>query len=695
MAIEPIKRVTVVSPKNTNKRLIKAISNLGTMEIIDVKDSLEEEKAAFTNYSATTEEADENLHRIHFILNLIHVFAPEKESFIKSLTPLPLVTSREEIDAVVSGYNLDEVYRNTVELDEVYRRSERIINEIEGELDELEPHKDLSFELADFFSPKHTSLLIGYLPKKNLSAIDPNSDPWVSAAWEDIGVSPQFEGNVKIQSSVKTLPSVSEKTRVIFAFLNQDREDIFDTLVSLGFEEIQLPERREKISDRIHELEEDLAKYRSDLVEVRQKVEGLAKGNTTDEGRRALLILKAYWINIREKQLSSTKGVHAKWVHILSGYMRAKDLSPFTSMIEKDFPECMVVIKDPSPDENVPVSISVPYIFKPIQLLTEMFGLPSYWSFDPTPFMQVNFYIFFGICFSDVGYGLMLVIFSTYLAKKTKEYSGVHGFARILLYGGISSVLFGAVLGSWFGDLYKPEYLGENNILLILQKTFVLLDPMDKTIYALILALGVGVVNQFFGIILKMYGYIRQRDWMGAFSDGLCWIVTLTGLLMVIGNVFTSIPPAIFQTGLWLLCLGAVGLVLTQGRDAPSFIGKIGSGLVSLYGIVGGYGITAFIGDTLSYCRLLALGLTTSIVALAFNLMAGMLRDIPYVGFFLFILVLLVGHVFNFLISILGAFVHSMRLLFVEFFGRFYEGGARPFKPLGFDSNACMIKRQE
>lgn len=694
MAIESIKRVTVVSPKDTNKRLIKAISNLGMMEIIDVKDSLEEEKTIFTNYTATTEEADENLHKIHFILNLMDVFAPEKESFIKGLTPLPLVTSQKEVDTIINGYNLEEAYHNAIELDEAYRRSERIIGEIEGELTELDPYKDLPFDLVDFFSPIHVSLLIGYLPKKNLDSIDPSSETWTNAAWEDIGT-PLYEDKGKSHPSPKALSSANEKTKVIFAFHNETREDIRDALASLGFEEIQLPKRREKIPDRISELEEDLAKYRSEAAEVRGKVQLLAVGNSATEGRRALLVLRAYWTNIRDKQIALTKGAHTKWVHILSGYMRTKDIGTFTSMIEKDFPECMVVIKDPSPDENVPVSISVPYIFKPIQLLTEMFGLPSYWSFDPTPYMQINFYIFFGICFSDVGYGLMLVIFSTYLARKTKAYSGVHGFARILLYGGISSVIFGAVLGSWFGDLYKPEYLGDNNILLTLQKIFVLLDPMDKTIYALILALGIGVVNQFFGIILKMYGYIRQRDWMGAFSDGLCWIITLTGLLMVIGNIFTPIPPVIFQTGIWLLGLGALGLVLTQGRDAPSFVGKFTSGLVSLYGIVGGYGITAFIGDTLSYCRLLALGLTTSIVALAFNLMAGMLRDIPYVGFFLFILVLLIGHVFNFLISILGAFVHSMRLLFVEFFGRFYEGGARPFKPLGFDSNACVIKRPE
>jgi len=162
-----------------------------------------------------------------------------------------------------------------------------------------------------------------------------------------------------------------------------------------------------------------------------------------------------------------------------------------------------------------------------------------------------------------------------------------------------------------------------------------------------------------------------------------------------VGRIFTNIPAAVFNTGLWLFTAGAVGLVLTQGRDIKNIFGRLAGGLVSLYGIMGSYGITAFIGDTLSYCRLLALGLTTSIVAMTFNLMAGMLKGIPYVGMILFLLLLLIGHVFNFAISVLGAFVHSMRLIYVEFFGRFYEAGSRPFQPLGFDSPACIMKGPE
>jgi len=692
MAIELLKKVTVVSQEGTRRRLLRAINNLGVMEIRDIKDSLAED-VPFTNYEASTETADDNLHKIEFILNLMNIHAPEQESFIKGLTPLPLVTSQKEIESIVGEYNLGEHYHQASQLDEIHRRSERIINEITAEISELAPIKDLPLDLEEFSSLSYVNLVIGYVPNKNLARLDPSAAPWENADWEVAAPAAITEEDKTAQIAAPASPTPGDRTRIIFAFLKNDEEGMRKALASIEFEEYQLPKRRFKIADRVGELKEDLEKYREEAADVARKVQLLAAGDAAGSGRRPLLVLKAYWTNVRNRQIASEKGVQGKWIYMIHGFVRAKDIDAFTDMMKREFPETMVTVEDPSPDEEVPVSISVPYLFRPIKLLTEMFGLPSYRSFDPTPFMQFNFYVFFGICYSDVGYGLMLVLLSSYLMKKTKEYSGVYDFARILLYGGISSIIFGAILGSWFGDLYKPEYLGKNNFLIPIQEALILLDPMDKTILALVLALGIGVLNQFLGISLKIYGCIRNGDWMGAFSDGFCWIVTLTGLLIVISNVFVPVPPAFFTAGLWLFGIGAAGLVLTQGRDNPHPAGKIATGLISLYGIFGGYGIAAFIGDTLSYCRLLALGLTTSIVAMSFNLMAGMLKDIPYVGFILFVTVLLIGHLFNFLISVLGAFVHSMRLIFVEFFGRFYEAGARPFQPLEFDSQMCVMRK--
>lgn len=693
MAIETLKKITIVVPEESSKRLLRTLNRLGAMEVIDLGEE-HREKIPLTRAEWSTEEADEKLRKIDFILNLMNHFAPEEQKFLEGLTPLPLVTSPEEVNKIIKTYNLDETYAYASELDEIYRSSERIIADIENELRELEPLCDLPFSIADFYRPVLTRLLFGTMPLGNISILHEDEDPWDRVAWEVILTGETKEASSSHQGKALPLPE-RERVWVIFAFLEEDGELVRKSLSALEFEEIQLPRISEKVSDRIEELRSSLAEYVRKVDEVAEKVKLLAQDDTLGDGRRPLRILKAYWQNIKNTHLAYSKGIHGKWVHVVSGFIRERDVDRFLATMKQEFPESEITVVDPGPDDDVPVSISVPRLFQPVKLLVEMFGLPPYRSFDPTPFMQINFYVFFGICFSDVCYGIILTALGIYLSTKTKEFQDVNNFIRILLFGGISSIFFGALTGSWFGDLYKPVYLGEGNLLLLLQEKCVVIDPMNKTIVALLCALGIGVLNQFYALILKMYGALRKKDVMGAFSDGLCWIVTLTGLLMMVGRIFTDVPVHIFNTGLWMFFAGAVGLILTQGRGIQNPLGRLAGGVVSLYGILGSYGITAFIGDTLSYCRLLALGLTTSIVAMAFNLMAGMLREVPYIGVLLFIALLIVGHIFNIAISVLGAFVHSMRLIYVEFFGRFYEVGSRPFQPLGFDSPQCIMRRSE
>jgi V/A-type H+-transporting ATPase subunit I len=152
-----------------------------------------------------------------------------------------------------------------------------------------------------------------------------------------------------------------------------------------------------------------------------------------------------------------------------------------------------------------------------------------------------------------------------------------------------------------------------------------------------------------------------------------------------------SAPKGIIYTSLALVLIMAVGLVLTQGRHEKSWIGRYLTGLISLYGILGTYGTTAFLGDVISYSRLMALGMTTTVVGMSFNIIAGILKEVPYVGWVLFIGMVIFGHIFNFMMSILTAFVHSARLILLEWFGRFYESGGIPFRPFGFQSSRMEL----
>jgi V/A-type H+-transporting ATPase subunit I len=333
-----------------------------------------------------------------------------------------------------------------------------------------------------------------------------------------------------------------------------------------------------------------------------------------------------------------------------------------------------------------------------MQLLINMFGLPHYRSLDPTPFLTFTFLIFFGCCFGDVVYGLALMAMSGYVVVRYRHAAWTRNFFQFFLYSGIFATVFGLITGTWMGDLLtnaQHKYVSGDNPLVRFAEACALLDPMQKPLIALLIALGLGVANQFYGIGMKMAIEFRRKNPVGALLDGGLWLVFLPGMIIAIAPMFAKVPPALVAVGWWLLGIGAVGLVLTQGRGEQGFLGKAITGVVSLYGILGGYGATSFIGDVLSYSRLLALGLTTTIIAISFNIIAALFRDIPMAGPLLFVLALAAGHVFNFMMSILGSFVHPARLVLLEFFNRFYEGGGRAFRPLAFSSERVAIVKDK
>ncbi len=215
--------------------------------------------------------------------------------------------------------------------------------------------------------------------------------------------------------------------------------------------------------------------------------------------------------------------------------------------------------------------------------------------------------------------------------------------------------------------------------------------PLKRTVIGLGIELGIGMLNQFYGMTLLLYREWRKGNRFGGLCDGGLWLVFLPGLVLLLAGGMGALPPVWTNVSLGMIGVSGLGLILTQGRHEETFIAKAITGVVSLYGILGTYGTTSFIGDVLSYSRLLALGLTTVIVGMSFNIIAGLTRSIPVAGIVIFIVIAVFGHVFNFFISILGGFVHSARLIFVEFFTKFYEGGARPFAPLGAPQTVRVI----
>lgn len=687
MAIDRMKKITLLCPAACTQRLLKSIHDMALVEVTDTLAQHEELREQLQRQPVSTEEPDQHLQKINLVLGLLDLFAPEHKSFVAGLAPVPMVIETKELDEVMAKFDLESVYGVAQELDTAHRHTERGLSDIQNQLRDLAAYEDLPFSVSDLGKTERTRLYFGMIVAKNLDALAQDAEAARILAWGTV-VPGQFN---RKNGSAGAPPAASgkagDRTRVVFACLKDDEETARKLMNQYGFEEVSLPHVAGLVRDHIRELKADLAEFEEQAAKTAARVRELAVH------RRALQVQKAFWENRKALLLARGNSAQGKWIQVLTGYLRAADAPALEEAIRKEFPTVSVLVEDPGPDDNVPVSISLPKLIRPIQMLINLFGLPPYTTFDPSPFIFFPFLLFFGICFSDVGYGAMLIAVSLYIMKKTKPFDGVYNFAKLLFYGGISTVIFGFVLGSLFGDLYAATYLGAGNPVEAFMKKVQLIDPLQKPIVVLMFALAIGMCNQFYGIVMKMYGHFQRGEKADALCDGLTWLIILPGFVILVAGMFAPVPGAVSTAGLVLFGVGAIALILTQGRASEGLVGKISTGVISLYGIVGSYGLTAFLGDTMSYCRLLALALTTGIVALSFNMMAALLRDIPYVGFPLFIFVLVFAHVFNFMISGLGAFVHSMRLIFVEFFGRFYASGGKPFTPLGFDSGSAILKR--
>lgn len=325
-----------------------------------------------------------------------------------------------------------------------------------------------------------------------------------------------------------------------------------------------------------------------------------------------------------------------------------------------------LLICDPEPDEAQPSVTQNNRFVTPFETITDMFSRPTAGHLDPNPVMSVWYWIIFGMMVGDVGYGVLMLV-GLFLFKKLKHPRGeMAKLVDVMLYASVPTVFFGVLYGSYFGAEWFPPLFA---------------SPLNDPISMLVASLVVGALHIFSGMIVKMAEDFRAGHPWDAIFDQLTWIVIITGCgLMFLGGTFTMI-------GGGMAAFGALVILLTGGRKAKGF-GKITGGLLGLYSITG------FLSDILSYSRILALALSSGVVGMVMNLLAGMVRGEGFnpIMFLLSLIVYFIGHAFNIAMSLLSAYVHDSRLQYIEFFGKFYEGGGQPFKPLTRDMKYVDVR---
>ena len=382
------------------------------------------------------------------------------------------------------------------------------------------------------------------------------------------------------------------------------------------------------------------------------------------------------------KAQAADRLAHSERTFCLDGWVPCEDVPKLEALLEKFC--CAWELEDPSPEEypDVPVKLKNNRLTWPLNMVTEMYSLPAYDGVDPNPLMAPFFILFYGIMMADMGYGLVMMIAALVALGKMKPKRGSKYFCELLFACGVSTFLLGIVTGGFFGNAVPTivKMFGHDVKLGIL--TSPLLDPLTDTTQILIGAMVLGFIQLSTGMVVNMVMECRQGKVGDAIFNEGTWFVIFAGLalfVLKIGNI-GGVPV--------VLCIGVLMLIYGSGREAKGF-GKVTAVFGAVYN-----GLTGWFGDILSYSRLMALMLAGSVIAQVFNTLAAMPSSggVTVVSMLIFIIIFLLGHLLNFGLNLLGCFVHDLRLQCLEFFGKFYVDGGKPFRPLEINTRYVDVE---
>ena len=415
-----------------------------------------------------------------------------------------------------------------------------------------------------------------------------------------------------------------------------------------------------------------LESHRPDLSRVEKLKKEFAK-----KWMEYLVAAHDYLDTLKSRWLAFSSSNRTSRTIYIQGWIPQKFRSKMDRILKDQLGDAYYVhYEKPKKGDRVPVILSNTWA-KPFETVTKSFGLPNYFESDPTPFLAPFFLLFTGLCLTDAVYGIALAVVGYILRSKFPSFKR---FFTLITYIGISTFVMGALFGGWMGGVFGVLTDGQFDIKPLL------IDALADPMAFLGLSLALGVIHLTLGIIIEAYDQWRQGDPFGAIVDNISWIFLVYGILLYGGVSAGALPSQLNLLSVGMAGLGAGALVLFQGRSESNVLKRLGIGVISLYGLIG------FMSDVLSYSRILALGLATGVIGLVVNQLAKMVMGIPYIGVIPLVIVLIIGHVFNLVLSALGSYIHSSRLQYVEFFGRFLEGGGVKYNPLKRGDKYTEIK---
>lgn len=635
MAILSIKKMTLIGLESEKSRVLKTLQALSAFELIDVDEQIKEE--CNKQIDANLSEIETGLNDAKACIDFLKKYDVSKKSLVpkkpeyteNQITALdalkeealPIMQKAKELEKQLSDQKSRATYLNSMKL-------------------QLLPWAALDIPLEEIKSTKTCRVMIGYLANEK-------DNTFLEATKE-------FEGFYLQEVSVD-----KDKKAVFIVCLNEKYPELLEILKEHSWQEIQFAGHMGTAKHQIEMIDTELQTIETLKLEVEEQSAAVA---------RFYEKVGAYYdalSNELSKRNTVYKTVNTDKAFVMQGWIVDKDKELIKQELLKADPDLYLEFTEPTEDDDIPTVLNNPRIIEPFEAVTDLYSKPSARGFDPNFLMAPFYFMFFGMMVSDAGYGIVVSILATTALLVLKPDGMLKKLMSLIAICGISTLIWGALFGGWFGVSLKPIWF----------------NPLQEPMMMLIVCYAFGVVHIFTAMCIAAYMSIKRGDLFAAFFDQIVWMILLISLPLL------AVPQAA-PIAKWVAIAATAALVLTQGRGQKSIIKKLLSGILSLYNVTG------YLSDVLSYSRLFALGLATSVIAMVINTVAGMMAG-NFIGNIFMVLILIGGHIFNIAINVLGAYVHSSRLQYIEFFGKFYEAGGRTFKPLSYKTKYIKLKKQE
>jgi len=650
MAIVKMSRFTLFAFESQKETLLDSLHRFENVQFTNLQKREEEHLQSLVKDSENEKVSflEGEKAKVKFALDLL-LKHTEKEGAIKSLIKGKSLFNYDELEALAKKSNYIENYKRLKEKDnkliEMKNEKSKIITEIE----ELTPWLSLDVTFEELKTLNSSIFLMGSIPK----------------AFKD-NFREKFENEIPY-SYLEIISEGKDGINLIALVYKEYEDKAKELLKQCSFNAISLKyngiptQGQKEFRDRL----DAIAKEEQTInIEIKEDCKYLED----------FKIVYEYLSNKHIKASACENFLKTESVVAIEGWVPtglAIDLENVIKAITKEdfYLELEEAAKE---NDEVPILLKNNKLVEAFEPVTSMYSLPKYSELDPTPLLTPFYMVFFGMIVADIGYGVIMFIASALALKMFNLDEGQRKFAKFFFFLSIPSTIAGIIYGSFFGDLIKFNSL---------------VDPSKDLMGILIVSIVMGVVQIYFGLGVKAYILIRDGKPMDAVYDVLTWYLSLTGAFLFIGGAVLKLSPQVITSGKWVMIVGMVGLVLTQGRQNKGIGAKLGGGLYGLYGISG------YIGDLVSYSRLMALGLAGGFIASAFNTLIKMIPTPFNIIFGVFIFV--GAQMFNLLLSALGAYVHSARLQYVEYFSKFYEGGGNAFKAFKPKNQYITIKEEK